>query len=396
MPWTRLDLSSDRHRADSRALVESLLAQAGRFHLQYDIGWISATIGWDKILVFAEGSGRPNDCRGCAVLFRQNRPLKFQLGEITVYRKPLVRWEMWAQPVVAGLDERAAEQREMLGAFLSSVRAEMKADEAINVQGVPTRSVFHDLLVNDPSARRDFLVLPLGKPFDHQFIELPETFEAYLKQMSKRSRKSVQYSQRKLRRDCDDAVTLSCFETADSIDRFLDDAIAVSKKTYQWTLLGLGLRNREALSKRLRYAAENGWLRSYLLYCRDAPVAFMLGYQFHGCFYYIDVGYDPDWADWSVGSVLQMEVLEDLYAKPNRPARFDFSTGYGPHKARFANAFQEETNLLLLPNTPSNRALVAAFRATDGVSNLAASTLQRLGLKQRLKRAIRRMSREQD
>src|SRR5690606_2751113 len=106
--------------------------------------------------------------------------------------------------------------------------------------------------------------------------------------------------------------------------------------------------------------------------------------------------YDPDWADWSVGSVLQMEVLEDLYARPDRPARFDFSTGYGPHKARFANASQEETNLLLLPNTPSNRALVAAFRATDGVSNLAASTLQRLGLKQTLKRAIRRMSREQD
>src|SRR3954452_13478221 len=41
-------------------------------------------------------------------------------------------------------------------------------------------------------------------------------------------------------------------------------------------------------------------------------------------FYYIDVGYDPKWAKFSIGSVLQWEVMEDLYRKGNTPTIFDF------------------------------------------------------------------------
>ena len=46
--------------------------------------------------------------------------------------------------------------------------------------------------------------------------------------MSKRSRKSVQYSQRKLAKEFD--VELFQCNSVAAIDRFLDDAIAVSKK----------------------------------------------------------------------------------------------------------------------------------------------------------------------
>ena len=68
--------------------------------------------------------------------------------------------------------------------------------------------------------------------------------------------------------------------------------------------------------------ARRGWLRCYILYCKDVPVAFMVGYHYEDCFFYIDVGYDPQWAQYSVGSVLHLEVMDDLYRRGNAPVLF--------------------------------------------------------------------------
>ena len=138
-----------------------------------------------------------------------------------------------------------------------------------------------------------------------------------------------------------------------------------------------------------RFAAERNWLRCYILYCKNVPVAFMVGYQYEDCFFYIDVGYDPEWAKYSVGSVLQLEVMEDLYRRDNTPTLFDFSTGHGPHKSRFGKESHEEVNMLLLPNTLGNRMLAIAFRGVDDTLDLTSRILDNFGLKQSLKKAIR-------
>ena len=173
---------------------------------------------------------------------------------------------------------------------------------------------------------------------------------------------------------------------------FLDKAISISKTTYQWHLLGLGLRRGDVLERRMRFAGRMGWLRCYLLECGGKPAAFMLAYQYGGCFYYTDVGYDPGFARWSAGSVLQLLVMEDLYEKPDRPDVFDFATGYGEHKARFGNASREEANWLLLPRSLRNTVLAGAYRRLDGLANLATSTADRIGVKQTLKKTVRRLS----
>jgi hypothetical protein len=97
----------------------------------------------------------------------------------------------------------------------------------------------------------------------------------------------------------------------DDVPEFLAVAQAVSRRTYQWTLLGLGLQDKAALTARLTLAADHGWMRCYILYCGDDAAAFMLGYLYRGVYYLGEMGYDPDWAKWSVGSFLQMEILRD-------------------------------------------------------------------------------------
>jgi CelD/BcsL family acetyltransferase involved in cellulose biosynthesis len=118
----------------------------------------------------------------------------------------------------------------------------------------------------------------------------------------------------------------------------------------------------------------------------------MLGYQYRGTYYGIEIGYDTDWRKWSVGSVLKMEVLKDLFSRDDSPKLFDCSTGWSEHKARFSNCEEEEVNVLLLPRTFKNRVLYYGYVALEYCSSVLIECLVRLGVKQRVKKAIRLFS----
>lgn len=386
--WKPLDLTSLESRRRLVAAAGGLIRGVRYGALYYDLEWrFREQSDWSGALVYArEGTGGYG---AYAPFVRQSRPLPFRLGEVTVASAALQRYTLVGEPLLAENDVRRAAERieELLGA----IRPRLGNREALFFEGLPTDSPTYRVITTHDDVERNYLVVQLGAPFDHQFIELPATYADYMKQLGSRSRQSVQYSERKLERDMEGKVRAVCFEDSGTLDRFLADAEAVSRKTYQWNVLGLGLRSSE-FEQRLRFAAGRGSLRSYILYCRDVPAAFMLGYQYGDCYYYTDVGYDPEYANWSVGSVLQLKVLQDLYARDNRPSLFDFSTGYGSHKGRFGNLARREANVLLLPNTVANRLLASAFLATERVSSAAVSFVDWLGLKARLKKAIRRFS----
>jgi CelD/BcsL family acetyltransferase involved in cellulose biosynthesis len=273
--------------------------------------------------------------------------------------------------------------------FLAVMCKEILPGEALCFEALPTASRLHRIIVENPEIRKNFQGLYLQKPYAHHFARLPNSFDAYLMQLGTRSRRSLRYSRNLLKRECEGNVSAVCFNTVDGVDQFLDNAIEISKKTYQWRLLGLGLRNREDSEDLFRFAAERGWLRCYILCCKNTPLAFMVGYLYENCFFYIDAGYDPDWAKYSVGSVLQLEVMEDLYRHDNTPTLFDFSTGYGPHKGRFGKKSREEVNMLLLPNTPGNQMLAAAYQSVDGLLDFTSRTLDNFRLKQSVIKIIR-------
>ena len=178
----------------------------------------------------------------------------------------------------------------------------------------------------------------------------------------------------------------------DQIDNFLDNAITISKTTYQWNLLGLGLRDREALKATLLKWQKQKALCCYILQFDDVPVSFMLGYIYKSTYYYIDVGFNPEWSKYSVGSVLQLEVLEELYTLTSPPTSFDFSTGYGEHKARFGNVEQNEVNMMLLSKTLKNKFRVFVYNFFSNLSDKLVELLDKFGIKKRLKKILRRIA----
>merc|ERR1712039_96162 len=111
-------------------------------------------------------------------------------------------------------------------------------------------------------------------------------------------------------------------------------------------------------------AAEAGAMRAFLLHAGGQPAAYLSLPIVGQTLVYAHLGYDPDWARLSVGTVLQMDALERLFAE-QRFAWFDFTEGEGAHKAMFGTHAAECSSVVLLEPTLANRTLLGARGAFD-------------------------------
>jgi len=124
------------------------------------------------------------------------------------------------------------------------------------------------------------------------------------------------------------------------------------------------------------------------LYVGGEPAAYLYCPVHDGTVIYEYVGHDPRFGDLSVGAVLQVEALRDLFADP-ACRRFDFTEGDGQHKRQFATGGVDCCDLLLLRPTLANRLILAALAGFDGTMALAKSGVERLGLQDWAKKVRR-------
>ena len=166
-------------------------------------------------------------------------------------------------------------------------------------------------------------------------------------------------------------------------------AVAISKKTYQWHLLGLGLRKPDELERTLAAMARRGWTRCYLLECGGVATAFMIGYLYAGTYYYVDVGFDPDWEKWSVGTVLHLEVLRDLVGG-NAARSFDFSSGLRHPQEALQQRIARRGQLPAGPHGARNNIFDRRLPRHGRLVGRRGGLSDRLHLKTAVKRLVRR------
>lgn len=313
--------------------------------------------------------------------------LRFRLGELTLFSVRLQRLHINNGPVV-GASELEVRQLEYL---FVNLRARLAPGQAIYVEGVSVGGAVDRALVS-ATVRKLYRILEPSPRYERQLIRFPESFDAYMQSLKPKSRQTLRSQQRKLEKHLAGDLKLVTCTAANDVPAFVKKASDVSRRTYQWHLLGLGLRDTKRLERTLIAMAERGWTRCYLLECKGKPVAFMLGYLYRGTYYYVDVGFDPGWAKWSVGTILHLEVFRDLLDGPQRARLFDFSSGTGIHKERFGNEVRPEANYLLLPQTTRNAVLAISYRAASALADGAVHLADRLGVKVMIKKLLRRRS----
>lgn len=195
-------------------------------------------------------------------------------------------------------------------------------------------------------------------------IDLPATSAEFWARFSSKTRNTWKRKQKKLGN-----FRVWRVSHLDQIADFLRDAHAISQHTWQSDKFGMRVRNDDDELRMFTFLAQQGALRSYLLYVDEKPVAFLIGNQHQGLYRYEEVGYHRDYGHLSPGLVLLNNVIEEMYAD-HPPRVFDFGYGDADYKRIFANQQSQAANIWIVPGRLSNRGLVGYLNSCRSIRKL--------------------------
>jgi hypothetical protein len=334
----------------------------------------------DKLTIY--GVSRAGNAVGHAsFLLHDDWPLTLFLGEFEIAELPLKRLLLLDGSMV--LPDDAAAYDVLFAELLQ--RADF---DCIHFEAIPTESFLWNYLRTNERIRRTFIAYEPSAPLHRAILRFNGSFDDYLAKFGAKHRNTIRRKIRKLRESSLGEMRLVRYETVDQVKEFLDLAVAVSRKTYQWRLHQRGLSATDKLRRRFEFAAAHGWMRCYLLYCGDSPRAFLTGYQHEGTFLLDEIGHDPELSQYSPGTVLQYLVVEDLFAH-NRPVIWDLQA-YGRYKETLSTESYLEGKLLLFKPTFYSRLVISGDRFCRFSSRIASRLLDRWNLKSKVRNAIRR------
>lgn len=219
--------------------------------------------------------------------------------------------------------------------------------------------------------------------------ELAGDFETYLSKFSAKSRGTLR---RKVRRflELGHESEMRSYKRPDEMETFHGLAREVSALTYQERLLDAGIPDDPNFRQELVNLAESDSVRAYVLFLYGRAIAYLCCLSVNAILLYSYLGYDPKHAELSPGTVLQYLAFESLFEE-KRFRALDFTEGQGEHKRFFATHETPCADICYFPASPSARFWVGLHRTFDRTSVGAAAVLDRLGLKSRLKRLLRRL-----
>lgn len=382
--WSTLESLEPGHQAQRLAKIDGLLDAAGDRCHDHDPRWLRTLAAEPGKRTMLWMCTQGNRLLAYAPMLVHPSALSLEIMGKTLYEMRVERFSLTGAPVFAA----DVDQLALSNSLLAALMRELGDGKVGFILGLPSSTALNAAITGD---RHDFHVLRSGPEYGRRVAELGETYESYLQDLGSKTRKSLRYQETQLRKNTK-AVAVRAFLAGDDVPAFLHSAQQISHKTYQWHLLGQGVRDNEAMRKRLCDAAHHGWFRSYILYCDETPAAFMLGYLYKGKYDCVEIGYDPAWAKFSVGNILHLEVIRDLISPAVGARFFDFMYGDSANKARLTNRTWNERNYYLIPRTLRMTLwtnMARGFNAsTEGIGNV----LERYQLKTKLRRLLRRSS----
>ena len=252
--------------------------------------------------------------------------------------------------------------------ILSGTRPEWESNDP-GIDGLRIMSAPQDM-ANGIAAAFPQYAMGAREDFRRHYIAMDWSFDDYLGRFSGKTRSTLRRKAKKFANADGGKLDLRAYKSRNEVADFIDLALPLSQRTYQARLLDAGLPTCAEERAEMIDEAAAGRMRCFLLFLKGEPVAY-LSLPIRGqTLVYEHLGYDPDHASLSPGTVLQMEALRMLFAE-ERFRYFDFTEGDGAHKALFGTHSVDCCSFLLLRRTLANRLLLAARDGFDaGVAKL--------------------------
>ena len=169
----------------------------------------------------------------------------------------------------------------------------------------------------------------------HWEISIPENMDSYYQRFSGRRRSELKRYIRKLERA--HSVRVVCYKREEDLPQVMSQMHEISTKTYQHGM-GAGFVCNALTRNVLHVAASKNWLKAHILFVDDEPIAFQVGFQYGSTYFADQIGFDPSWKRYRVGTVLLLKVIEELCADRSID-KFDFGFGDADYKQLYCDKF---------------------------------------------------------
>ncbi len=236
---------------------------------------------------------------------------------------------------------------------------------------------------------RNRMIRYVPQSYSRYYVILKGTFDEYLAKFSSKSRSTLRRKVRKFTKFCGGSVEFRVCRSPQELQDFFQLAGQVSAKTYQEKLLGAGLPDSPEFIEEAVRMASSDHVRAFLLFHDNRPISYLFCPIRENVLYYQYLGYDPEYGNWSPGTVLQYLAMEYLFTDTGAEV-FDFTEGEGQHKKFFATGNVECEEIYYLKRTLRNYTIVATHCALHAVTRMTVKTLEFLRIKKIVKKMIRR------
>ncbi len=225
----------------------------------------------------------------------------------------------------------------------------------------------------------------------HRAMRLPGTTQALYQGFSPHLRRQARKIAKRLMNEFNGRVRIECFREPDTVDCMIQIIEQIAAKTYQ-RALGVGFTDNLEIRRRMHFASGRGWLRTYVLYLEDRPCAFWIGTLYKTTFYSEFQGYDPSYANYSLGNFVTMKTLEALCFEG--ATQIDHGFGDAHYKRRFGDREWQEASVCIFAPTFKGATLSLLSSTTATMKRTAQAILTRVGVLERTKRIWRKAIRE--
>jgi len=179
------------------------------------------------------------------------------------------------------------------------------------------------------------------------------------------------------------------YSTPDSLVEFHALARQVAVKTYQERLFDGAIPATPEFAERMHALAEQDHLRGFILFVKGRPISYLYLPIYNDTLSYGYLGYDPDFADWSPGTVLLYLALEKVFSEVGF-RYFDFTQGMGQTKELFGRASFQQADIYFFRWSLRNAIAVYGHAAMDWCSSSIGRMLDIVGLRRWLRKLLRR------
>jgi CelD/BcsL family acetyltransferase involved in cellulose biosynthesis len=217
------------------------------------------------------------------------------------------------------------------------------------------------------------------------YVDLRGTFDDYLKAFSSKTRSTLL---RKVR-NISGMMECRCFRTPDEAVDFHKLAREVAAKTYQERLFDGAIPASADFVAKMLALARRDCFRGYTLSSNGKPVSYLYLPIENEVLIYGYLGYDSECANLSVGTVLLYMAIEQLFAE-RRFRYFDFTHGENQTKKLFGRASFLRADFYFFRWGVRNALAVYGHFLMDWLSGALGRTLDVLGLRQRMRKLLRR------